>query len=506
MFKKKAWWTSIALLATLALILVPAASHAQPKITTAADGVVVAEGLNTPQGVLVDPDGNVWVIDSGVGGETEVQAVSTETGEPITAYVGDTARVVMIGPDGAQTEAALLPSILIGQEAVGGGRLALADGTLFATNGVWTNVAGEEATPLMSSVVKVSAGGEVTEVANTWPIERDENPDGTDVFETHPYGVAAGPDGMLYVADAGANTVLKVDPATGEVSLLAVIPPVKGAFPSPSYGGELLADPVPTGIVVDDEGNVFVSLLTGAPFLPGNAKVVKITPDGEMSDYATGLTMLTDLRKGPDGEMYAVQFVLLTDQGPKPDSGGVFKIVEGDSRSELVIQGLSFPTSVDFNAEGDAYVAVNGGFVPPGTGAVLEFASLVTPMAPMESEAEAAVEAAVEAEAEEMAADSVTVSDQESNGEQVTVDSVTAAENGWMVIHADDGGKPGPVLGKAAVPAGTTENVIIMLDEALEGEATVWAMLHVDAGVLAEYEFPGPDGPVKIDDAVVMAP
>jgi hypothetical protein len=29
-------------------------------------------------------------------------------------------------------------------------------------------------------------------------------------------------------------------------------------------------------------------------------------------------------------------------------------------------------------------------------------------------------------------------------------------------------------------------------------------MLHTDAGVLGTYEFPGPDGPVKDGDAVVM--
>ena len=33
--------------------------------------------------------------------------------------------------------------------------------------------------------------------------------------------LAAGPDGQLYVADAGGNDLLKVDSATGTVSLVA---------------------------------------------------------------------------------------------------------------------------------------------------------------------------------------------------------------------------------------------------------------------------------------------
>ena len=45
------------------------------------EGEVVAEGLNGPMGVLVDPDGNIWAIDSGLGGDEAVQALNPETGE-----------------------------------------------------------------------------------------------------------------------------------------------------------------------------------------------------------------------------------------------------------------------------------------------------------------------------------------------------------------------------------------------------------------------------------------
>ncbi|NJN84965.1 MAG: SnoaL-like domain-containing protein, partial [Caldilineaceae bacterium] len=38
--------------------------------------ITVAEGLNGPMGVLVDPDGNVWVIDSGIGGDQPLAALN----------------------------------------------------------------------------------------------------------------------------------------------------------------------------------------------------------------------------------------------------------------------------------------------------------------------------------------------------------------------------------------------------------------------------------------------
>jgi hypothetical protein len=96
--------------------------------------------------------------------------------------------------------------------------------------------------------------------------------------------------------------------------------------------------------------------------------------------------------------------------------------------------------------------------------------------------------------------------DQESDGTQVTVALVVAAQDGWMVIHSDADGKPGPVLGQTAVAAGTTENVIVMLDEPVGPDTPLWAMLHVDEGVHGVYEFPGPDVPVEDAGAIVMVP
>jgi hypothetical protein len=101
---------------------------------------------------------------------------------------------------------------------------------------------------------------------------------------------------------------------------------------------------------------------------------------------------------------------------------------------------------------------------------------------------------------------SVTVEDQESAGSQVTVAEVVATQPGWIVIHADADGKPGPVLGQTAVAEGATDNVIVNLDETVEPGTPLWAMLHVDEGVQGTYEFPGADVPVQVEDAIVMEP
>ena len=331
---------------------------------------VIADGFNGPQGVLVAPDGSVWVIDAGMGGdEGEVTAFFPAAGGELTAPYGNTARIVKVGADGTHTEVATLPSIAVGREITGGARLALLGDELYATTGFWLITAGPEAPALMGSVVKV-ADGEVTEVANLWTLERNQNPDGHFV-ESHPYGILAGPDGNLWVADAGGNTLIKVNPASGEADVVAAFEGIPGPLPNPGRSDAMESDPVPTAVAVGTDGNVYVSYLVGFPFIPGTAKVVQVAEDGTVSDYALGLTSLTDLQLGPDGNLYAIQFAEFGEQGPAPMSGALVRVGEGDS-SEVVMGGLMFPTGLAFDASGNAYVTVNG-VGAPGSGQVVRF-------------------------------------------------------------------------------------------------------------------------------------
>lgn len=358
--------------ALLILLSLSGIASAQPPLPEIPGATLVASGFNGPQGVLVDPQGTVWVIDSGLGGDQTLQFTG-EGGEVMTATLGMSARIVQVASDGTQTEVATLPSIFIPdmQEMVGGARLALVDGGLYATSGGW-NIPDADPPALFSAIVRVE-GSQITSVADMWAFEKANNPDGL-LLDDHPYGLAAGPDGWLWVADAGANALLRANPDTGEIVLVAAFGGLPGAFPNPARNDAVEADPVPTGVAFDDDGNAYVSLLSGAPFIPGNAKVLRVSADGTVSDYAVGLTTLTDLTRGPDGELYAVQFGLFTEEGPTPNTGAVLRIKEG-SASEVVVSGLPFPTGISFDGDGNAYVAVNS-VGAPGSGAVLRFDQL----------------------------------------------------------------------------------------------------------------------------------
>jgi predicted lipoprotein with Yx(FWY)xxD motif len=97
---------------------------------------------------------------------------------------------------------------------------------------------------------------------------------------------------------------------------------------------------------------------------------------------------------------------------------------------------------------------------------------------------------------------SVKVADQPIAGDAVTIAEVSSKGPGWIVVHADKNGAPGPVLGYTAVKDGANKDVVVKL--AAEGRTeTLYAMLHVDVGTVGTYEFPGADIPATVNGAVV---
>ena len=329
----------------------------------------VASGLNTPMGLLIDAEGQLWVVDSGLGGDDmHIETLDINTQEPTVARYGLSSRVMRLNNNSSLDTLALLPSIVVGMETVGGARLAFANGELYATSGFWVEHAGLDAAPLMGTLVRIN-GEEVSLVSDIWAYEKEHNPDGF-VLESHPYGLAAGPDGMLYVADAGANSLFRIDPVTGDIEVLAVFEGVVSPLPNPARANALESDPVPTAVVVAEDGTIYVALLPGFPFLPGSAKVVRLSPEGELSDYATGLTSITDMQMGPDGRLYIVQLAEFGETGPQPATGALLRLSEG--LAEVVLADIMFPTALAFNASGDAYLTVSA-LGPPGSGKVMLF-------------------------------------------------------------------------------------------------------------------------------------
>ena len=85
-----------------------------------------------------------------------------------------------------------------------------------------------------------------------------------------------------------------------------------------------------------------------------------------------------------------------------------------------------------------------------------------------------------------------------------TVPYVLASKDGWIVIHATD--KTGTVIGYAPVKAGLNQGVKVTISDKTLITDQVSAMLHIDAGTVGKYEFPGADVPVMGSDGKPVSP
>jgi hypothetical protein len=103
----------------------------------------------------------------------------------------------------------------------------------------------------------------------------------------------------------------------------------------------------------------------------------------------------------------------------------------------------------------------------------------------------------------------LTAADQSSDGKSVVVAAVdlkAGSQGGWIALHMDVGGKPGPVKYEVAIPAGASMNVTIPTPGGITTGA-YWPMLHVDDHTIGTYEFPqvpGADLPAMAGGKPVM--
>jgi len=159
------------------------------------------------------------------------------------------------------------------------------------------------------------------------------------------------------VNDAGANTTWMVMP-DGTLMPYAVYP----VFPNPTDFGPPVVDMVPTGLTVGPDGALYVSFLTGFPFLEGASMVYRLEDTngdgdamdaGEMSVYADGLTTSTAITFDAEGNLYSTEFRgFLT--GQDMNTGRVVEWEDGEWVT--VADGLTSPTGLAVGWDGTIFV------------------------------------------------------------------------------------------------------------------------------------------------------
>jgi sugar lactone lactonase YvrE len=329
-----------------------------------AGATVVADGLWNPTDIAFGEDGTLYISESGVsGGGTpdETMATPNAMGTPVAvAEQLVPGQVTALTADGAKT---VLATGLGG--AIG---IAATKETVYVATGGGSLGSGFAPLPIENTVNAIDiATGAVTQLAAIGPYEAEQNPDGTDI-NPNLYGLAIDADGLLYVTDAGGNTIYTVNPETKSFNLFAIVPnldQLTGGTPGPES-----RQPVPTSLAIDQDGKITVGLLS---MMWQGPSLLTYTPDGAYTVNNVNMAMVVDIALGPDGALYATQ--LSDDFTGEPPAPGSVKRIAADGTVETVIEGLLFPHGLAFDASGNLFVAVNSIISGPDAplGQVLRF-------------------------------------------------------------------------------------------------------------------------------------
>jgi hypothetical protein len=279
----------------------------------------VATGLQTPFGLEVDSKRQVWVSEAGSGtGNTGRVSVITQDGTRYTAVEGFPS---VIDPEG---------------NASGLNHLYLQDGVLYILHGANGRLYRLDVNDYQIGDEPFDADDleydEIGEFVSSYPWE-------VPIDETNPFNLTAGPNGDLFIVDAGANAIIRRQTGTGELSVFASFPDLD----NPSGVGPPAIDVVPTGIAYDGK-NFYVSALTGFPFLPGYSRIYRVDRDGNVSEYQTGFTSLTDLELGAANVPMVTEYGSFGEMGFNQNTGRV--VLGSGSRITTVTSGLNFPTAI----------------------------------------------------------------------------------------------------------------------------------------------------------------
>jgi hypothetical protein len=326
------------LLLVVALICVssfPAFAQDAPELPPLPGEIVVGD-LIYPYGLFFAEDGTLWFADSGGGDENgEVNfggAVMTLNGD------GDVSRVFPV------------PSFSVGAHGSPLYRVFVRDGL------IWIILAGGsvgyEASLIPFENAVVAINQETHHIVHWIDLrgyELANDPDGRGELHSNPSDIAWDEDGLLYIADAGANTLYTWTEADG----LTVVQ---------SWNND-----VPTSLEFDANGDLFIGFL-GAGIAPGAAKIEQWS-NGELVNTYGDLTAVTDILLEENGDILAVQMFTLGENGQQ--LGSVVRVIGG-----FIVpfaENLPYPNAIARDANGEIYVSINSAHFGPrlGPGAIV---------------------------------------------------------------------------------------------------------------------------------------
>ncbi|GII98098.1 hypothetical protein CLV28_1476 [Sediminihabitans luteus] len=339
---------ALAAASALVLVAAPAQAHRTPPAPTLGSPSVVTSGLAGPLSLAVDVDGTVYATQD-FGGD--VTAIS-RTGKVRT----------LAGTTGASGVFAFAGSLVYTTTSEAGALVSTRSRS--GTVRTLADVGAYEAAHNPDGAMHYGTSDLPADCLAQWPETDPENPESsvpeasyTGLVDAHPYA-SVSVLGTTFVADAGANTIWKID-ARGRVSTLAVLPagsitPTADqaeamGLPRCLGGHTYVTESVPTDVELGPDGWLYVSTLPGGPeddTFGARGSVYKVSPwTGRTVRVATGFLGATDLAVTPTGDVYVAELF-----------GDRVSVVRRGTSTPVRVMDVPMPGAVEWTP-GALYVA-----------------------------------------------------------------------------------------------------------------------------------------------------
>jgi hypothetical protein len=326
---------------------------------------VLTTGLLNPRGMTFGPDGMLYLAEGGshiVNGSTTAGQCE-QVPAPVGPYTGGhTSRISRIDPStGARSTvvgglASSQTSPMLGTLVSGVADVKFLDGALYALtagSGCSHGLAGTT-----NGILRVNGDGTTTQIANLSAFQQSHpvaNPNPPD-FE---------PDGTWYSMVVVRDSFYAVEPNHGEVDAITPAGDVSRLIDISASQGHI----VPTALTY--HGNFYLgNLNVFDPGANGHSKVFKITPSGQLSVVADGLTAVLGVAF-QNGQLYALES-FTGSSFPTPGTGKVVRLDRDTGTWVTVVDHLVVPTSMTFGPDGNLYIANIGYGAPDGAGQILK--------------------------------------------------------------------------------------------------------------------------------------